>query len=191
MTFEPYRKSSRMRGDANPALTAALAITAIAAATLAGAWFFQLVLDIQPCPLCLEQRYAYYLAVPLGALVALAGGEGRAARACCWRALRCSRSRRSPMPGSAAITPASNGDSGRGRPNAPGRWSISAAPAACSTARQGQGGPLRRGAVALPRAVARRLQRADLAVDGRDRRGSASRGAVANMIRFSDKIVLD
>ena len=61
---------------ANPALTAALAITVIAAATLAGAWFFQLVLDIQPCPLCLEQRYAYYLAVPLGG----AGGARRGAR---------------------------------------------------------------------------------------------------------------
>lgn len=56
----------------NPVLAAALAITAIAALTLAGAWFFQLVLDIRPCPLCLEQRYAYYLAVPLGALVAWA-----------------------------------------------------------------------------------------------------------------------
>jgi disulfide bond formation protein DsbB len=65
--------------ETNPALTAALAITAIAAATLAGAWFFQLVLDIRPCPLCLEQRYAYYLAVPLGALVAW-GAAKRAPR---------------------------------------------------------------------------------------------------------------
>jgi disulfide bond formation protein DsbB len=63
------------RARANPALTAALAVTVIAAATLAGAWFFQLVLDIRPCPLCLEQRYAYYLAVPLGALVALAAAS--------------------------------------------------------------------------------------------------------------------
>ena len=54
----------------DPALLAALAIAVIAAATLAGAWFFQLVLDIRPCPLCLEQRYAYYLALPLGALAA-------------------------------------------------------------------------------------------------------------------------
>src|SRR3954471_4845472 len=59
----------------NPALVAALAIAAIAAATLAGAWFFQLVLDILPCPLCLEQRYAYYLAVPLGVLVAIAAAR--------------------------------------------------------------------------------------------------------------------
>ncbi len=60
---------------ANPALMAALAIAAISAATLAGAWFFQLVLDIQPCPLCLEQRYAYYLAIPVGALVAFAAAR--------------------------------------------------------------------------------------------------------------------
>jgi disulfide bond formation protein DsbB len=59
----------------NSALMAALAITLVAAATLAGAWFFQLVLDIRPCPLCLEQRYAYYLAVPLGALTAFAAAR--------------------------------------------------------------------------------------------------------------------
>ena len=61
---------------ADPAAVAALAIAAVAAATLAGAWFFQLVLDIRPCPLCLEQRYAYYLAFPLGFLVALAAIKG-------------------------------------------------------------------------------------------------------------------
>src|SRR5712671_3068426 len=72
VTFDATANSSHVREHATPALTAALAITAIAAATLAGAWFFQLVLDIRPCPLCLEQRYAYYLAVPLGALVAWA-----------------------------------------------------------------------------------------------------------------------
>jgi disulfide bond formation protein DsbB len=64
------------RNAANPALTASLAIMAIAAATLAGAWFFQLVLEILPCPLCLEQRYAYYFAVPFAALVALAAAKG-------------------------------------------------------------------------------------------------------------------
>ncbi len=61
---------------ANPALTASLAVTVIAAATIAGAWFFQLVLEILPCPLCLEQRYAYYLAIPLGALTAMAARSG-------------------------------------------------------------------------------------------------------------------
>jgi disulfide bond formation protein DsbB len=60
----------------NPAGLAALAIAVIAAATLAGAWFFQLVLDIKPCPLCLEQRYAYYLALPLAAFVSFFAARG-------------------------------------------------------------------------------------------------------------------
>src|SRR4030088_499145 len=66
---------SQARDGANPAMTAALAIAGIAVATLAGAWSFQLVLDIKPCPLCLEERYAYYLAIPLGALVAFAAAK--------------------------------------------------------------------------------------------------------------------
>lgn len=61
------------------AFAAGVGIAVIAAATLAGAWFFQLVLNIRPCPLCLEQRYAYYLAVPLAVLVAL-GASGGASR---------------------------------------------------------------------------------------------------------------
>ncbi len=76
MTTEAIANPSQTRSAGNPALTASLAVTIIAAATLAGAWFFQLVLDILPCPLCLEQRYAYYLAVPLGALVAIAAARG-------------------------------------------------------------------------------------------------------------------
>src|ERR1051325_647335 len=63
------------RLSANPPLIAALAIAIIAAATLAAAWFFQLVLDIRPCPLCLEQRYAYYLAIPLAVVTALAASR--------------------------------------------------------------------------------------------------------------------
>lgn len=54
----------------------AAAIAVAAATTIAGAWFFELVLDIRPCPLCLEQRYAYYLAIPLAALVALGAARG-------------------------------------------------------------------------------------------------------------------
>ena len=72
MTSDTIANPSQARGGANPALTAAFAITAIAAATLAGAWFLQLALDIRPCELCLAQRYAYYLVVPLAALIALA-----------------------------------------------------------------------------------------------------------------------
>ena len=75
MTLDATANPSHAGFGANPALTAALVISVIAAATLAGAWFFQLVLDIRPCPLCLEQRYAYYLAVPLGLLIAFAASR--------------------------------------------------------------------------------------------------------------------
>lgn len=75
MTSDIVANPSHARGDASPALTAALAITVIAAATLAGAWFIQLVLGIQPCELCLAQRYAYYLVVPLAALIAIAAAK--------------------------------------------------------------------------------------------------------------------
>ncbi|MFT4098557.1 MAG: disulfide bond formation protein B [Rhodoblastus sp.] len=46
------------------ARTIALVIFAVAAATLAGAWVSQW-LGYLPCELCLKQRYAYYLALPL------------------------------------------------------------------------------------------------------------------------------
>jgi len=65
-----------LRPAAAPALAASGAVTLIAAVTIAGAWFFQLVLEILPCPLCLEQRYAYYVSIPLGALTVLAARAG-------------------------------------------------------------------------------------------------------------------
>jgi|SRR5438309_6629022 len=70
-----HATAPRLR-DTPAAYAAALAIAILAALTLAGAWFFQLVLDIRPCPLCLEQRYAWYLALPLAALLALAAARG-------------------------------------------------------------------------------------------------------------------
>jgi disulfide bond formation protein DsbB len=76
VTLDATANRSYPRNAATPALAASLAIMAIAAATLAGAWFFQLVLEILPCPLCLEQRYAYYFAVPFAALVAIAAARG-------------------------------------------------------------------------------------------------------------------
>ena len=56
----------------NAAALAACTIAAIGGVTLAGAWFFQYALGIQPCPMCLEQRYAYYLVIALGCVLALA-----------------------------------------------------------------------------------------------------------------------
>ena len=60
-----------------PASAAAIALMACAtgAATLIGAWIFQYGFDIIPCPLCLEQRYAYYLAIPVAALTAFAAWQ--------------------------------------------------------------------------------------------------------------------
>jgi disulfide bond formation protein DsbB len=66
--------------NCDPLVLAAAAVAAIGAATLSGAWFFQYVLEIKPCPLCLEQRYAYYLVIPLAALIAWSRTRGPNAR---------------------------------------------------------------------------------------------------------------
>jgi disulfide bond formation protein DsbB len=59
-----------------PVTAAALAIALIGAATILGAWLFQYGLGLKPCPLCLEQRYAYYFAIPLAVMVALGDQVG-------------------------------------------------------------------------------------------------------------------
>jgi disulfide bond formation protein DsbB len=61
---------------ARPVAAAALAVAAMGAATIAGAWFFEYGLGLRPCPLCLEQRYPYYFAVPLALMVALGDHAG-------------------------------------------------------------------------------------------------------------------
>lgn len=48
-------------------------IALVGAATLAAAWGFQLLGGYIPCPLCLQQRIPYYIAVPLAAALALFG----------------------------------------------------------------------------------------------------------------------
>ena len=58
--------------QANAAAMAALVVAFIGAATIAGAWFLELVMKLKPCPLCLEQRWPYYIGVPLALIVALA-----------------------------------------------------------------------------------------------------------------------
>ncbi|MGL4439778.1 MAG: disulfide bond formation protein B, partial [Bosea sp. (in: a-proteobacteria)] len=68
--------SGHIRHPRDAIFIASVAIAVVAAATIAGAWFFELVLDIRPCPLCLEQRYAYYLAIPLAVLIALGSSQG-------------------------------------------------------------------------------------------------------------------
>jgi disulfide bond formation protein DsbB len=55
-----------------PAVIAALAIFAVSLATLLGAWYFQLVVKLPPCPLCLEERLPYYVVIPLSLALAIA-----------------------------------------------------------------------------------------------------------------------
>lgn len=59
---------------------AALAVAIVGAATIAGAWIFQ-AYGYAPCKLCYEQRYAYYVGVPLSLATAiLAGPQPKFAR---------------------------------------------------------------------------------------------------------------
>jgi disulfide bond formation protein DsbB len=55
-----------------PAVAAALVIFAVSSATILGAWYFQYVLKLAPCPLCLEERLPYHIVIPLSLLTAIA-----------------------------------------------------------------------------------------------------------------------
>ncbi|MEA2939344.1 MAG: hypothetical protein QOC56_2848 [Alphaproteobacteria bacterium] len=59
-----------------PVAAAAIIVAAGGAATILGAWFFQYGLGLKPCPLCLEQRYPYYFAIPLAVLILLGDQVG-------------------------------------------------------------------------------------------------------------------
>jgi disulfide bond formation protein DsbB len=54
----------------------ALLIALGGAATILGAFIFQYGLGYQPCPLCLDQRIAYYVSIPLALMAALGAGHG-------------------------------------------------------------------------------------------------------------------
>jgi disulfide bond formation protein DsbB len=56
---------------AQPATAAAIVIAIVGLLTIAGFFTFQYVLGYPPCPLCLEQRYAFYVSVPLAAMILL------------------------------------------------------------------------------------------------------------------------
>jgi disulfide bond formation protein DsbB len=59
-----------------PVASAAAAIAAVGAGAILGAWIFQYGFGLKPCPLCLEQRYAYYFAIPLAVMVMLGDQVG-------------------------------------------------------------------------------------------------------------------
>jgi disulfide bond formation protein DsbB len=61
---------------AQPPLAAAAIVALAGVLALCVVYFFQYVLLIAPCPLCLEQRISYYICVPLAAMLWLGAGHG-------------------------------------------------------------------------------------------------------------------
>src|SRR6516165_2275924 len=72
----PMPGAARSLISAWPVFSAALAIAVVGSITILGAWVFQYGLGLNPCPLCLDQRYAYYFAVPLAVMVVLGDQVG-------------------------------------------------------------------------------------------------------------------
>jgi disulfide bond formation protein DsbB len=62
--------------QSRPAVTAAVLVAAGGAATILGAYYFQYVMGLRPCPLCLEQRIAFYVSIPVAVAVAVLAGRG-------------------------------------------------------------------------------------------------------------------
>ena len=69
-TFSGRGWAERVRAE--PATAAAIAAFVLSLATLCGAWFFEYVLKLAPCPLCLMQRIPYHIIIPLSLLLAIA-----------------------------------------------------------------------------------------------------------------------
>jgi disulfide bond formation protein DsbB len=59
-----------------PQLAAAGIVAVVGALTIGGFFFFQYVMHLPPCPLCLEQREPYYVCVPLAALLYVGAKNG-------------------------------------------------------------------------------------------------------------------
>lgn len=66
------------KARSQPPRTAAAIIAVVGALTIASVYFFQYVLLILPCPLCLEQRISYYVCVPLALMLLLGANHGAA-----------------------------------------------------------------------------------------------------------------
>ena len=102
-----------------PLAGAAITIAIIAAGAILGAFLFQYGLGLQPCPLCLEQRIAYYVAIPVAALVAFAAARTSAPRALL-------------IAGLAVVALAMLANAGLGVYHAGVEWKFWAGPADCS-----------------------------------------------------------
>jgi disulfide bond formation protein DsbB len=66
--------------ERDPPFAAAAIVTIVGAMTICGFLFFQHVLGYPPCPLCLDQRDAFYLSVPLAALLWLGTNHGASSK---------------------------------------------------------------------------------------------------------------
>lgn len=60
----------------DPPLSAAAIIAVIGMLTMAAVYYVQYVMLLAPCPLCLEQRMAFYVSIPLAALLWLGASFG-------------------------------------------------------------------------------------------------------------------
>ena len=63
----------------DPPLAAAI-VAVIGGLTICGFFYFQYVLGYPPCPLCLDQRNAFYVSVPLAALLWLGANHGASSK---------------------------------------------------------------------------------------------------------------
>ncbi|HEX3440054.1 MAG TPA: disulfide bond formation protein B [Pseudolabrys sp.] len=107
-----------MQAHKDSSRTAAAVIAVVGALTIAGVYFFQYVLGYPPCPLCLDQRMAYYVCIPLAALLWLGGGFNA--------------SRKVLVLGFAAITIAMLWNAGLSAYHAGVEWKLWAGPPDCS-----------------------------------------------------------
>ncbi|MBZ0215854.1 MAG: disulfide bond formation protein B [Fimbriimonadaceae bacterium] len=48
-----------------------LTILVVSSATIAGAWAFQIIIDLVPCPLCFQGRWHHYAGIPLSLITLL------------------------------------------------------------------------------------------------------------------------
>jgi len=60
----------------DPPAAAAAIVAVVGALTICGVFFFQYVLGYPPCPLCLDQRNAFYVGVPLAVLLWVGANHG-------------------------------------------------------------------------------------------------------------------
>jgi disulfide bond formation protein DsbB len=63
----------------DPIFAAAIATALVGTVTILGAYYFQYILGLAPCPLCLDERIPYYVAIPMAVLIAI-GARGHARR---------------------------------------------------------------------------------------------------------------